>query len=97
MSYLQQIRRVQYGEALPTKSDRSLWDIDITIDIIPSLCRKMSPHRGRHSGMKAALDATDGNIRKVQKLSNCQNATTRILALGDKTCLCEERDDQVQV
>jgi integrase len=29
----------------------------------------MSPHPFRHSAITAALDATDGNIRKVQKLS----------------------------
>jgi integrase/recombinase XerC len=29
----------------------------------------MSPHRIRHSSITAALDATDGNVRKVQKLS----------------------------
>ncbi|MBD2459335.1 tyrosine-type recombinase/integrase [Nostoc sp. FACHB-87] len=31
--------------------------------------KPMSPHRVRHSAITAALDATDGNIRKVQKLS----------------------------
>lgn len=31
--------------------------------------RKMSAHRLRHSAITAALDATDGNVRKVQKLS----------------------------
>jgi integrase/recombinase XerC len=29
----------------------------------------MSSHRLRHSAITAALDATDGNVRKVQKLS----------------------------
>ncbi|MCC5668014.1 hypothetical protein LC653_30105 [Nostoc sp. CHAB 5784] len=28
---------------------RSLWGIDISIDINPSLCSQMSPHRVRHS------------------------------------------------
>jgi integrase/recombinase XerC len=38
--------------------------------------KKMSPHRIRHSAITAALDATDGNIRKVQKLSRHKNINT---------------------
>jgi len=30
--------------------------------------KQMSPHRIRHSAITVALDATDGNVRKVQKL-----------------------------
>jgi integrase/recombinase XerC len=33
------------------------------------ISKPMSPHRIRHSSITAALDATDGNVRKVQKLS----------------------------
>lgn len=36
----------------------------------------MSPHRIRHSAITAALDATDGNVRKVQKLSRHKNLNT---------------------
>jgi integrase/recombinase XerC len=42
--------------------------------IVVRLCEKagikktMSPHRIRHSAITAALNATDGNVRKVQKL-----------------------------
>ena len=36
----------------------------------------MSPHRIRHSAITAALDATDGNLRKVQKLSRHKNIET---------------------
>ncbi len=36
----------------------------------------MSPHQIRHSSITAALDATDGNIRKVQKLSRHANINT---------------------
>jgi hypothetical protein len=57
-------------------SHRSLWGIDIRIDIIPSRISKMFLHRVRHSAIKAALDVTGGNIRKVQKLSR------RHLSLG---------------
>lgn len=50
--------------------------------IVDRLCKKagiskkMSPHRIRHSSITAALDATDGNIRKVQKLSRHANINT---------------------
>ena len=39
----------------------------------------MSPHRVRHSSITAALDATDGNVRKVQKLSRHKHITTLML------------------
>lgn len=38
--------------------------------------KPMSPHRIRHSAITAALDATDGNLRKVQKLSRHKNIET---------------------
>jgi len=45
------------------------------------ITKKMSPHRIRHSSITAALDATDGNIRKVQKLS--RHADPRTLMIYD--------------
>ena len=39
----------------------------------------MSPHRIRHSSITAALDATDGNVRQVQKLSRHTNINTLII------------------
>ena len=45
------------------------------------IIKKMSPHRVRHSSITAALDATDGNIRKVQKLS--RHADPRTLMIYD--------------
>ncbi len=48
---------------------------DGLLKILNKLCvgagitKKMSPHRVRHSAITAALDAHDGNVRKVQKLS----------------------------
>ena len=39
----------------------------------------MSPHRVRHSSITAALDATDGNIRKVQKLSRHSDPKTLMI------------------
>ena len=38
--------------------------------------KRMSPHRIRHSAITAALDATEGNVRKVQKLSRHANLET---------------------
>ncbi|MBD2207618.1 hypothetical protein H6G33_35395 [Calothrix sp. FACHB-1219] len=39
----------------------------------------MSPHRIRHSAITAALDATDGNLRKVQKLSRHAKIDTLLI------------------
>ncbi len=39
----------------------------------------MSPHRVRHSSITAALDATDGNVRKVQKLSRHASIDTLMI------------------
>jgi integrase/recombinase XerC len=51
----------------------------LTVDGLYALIRRtgqgcgyekpMSPHRMRHTSITAALDATDGNVRAVQKLS----------------------------
>jgi len=38
--------------------------------------KPMSPHRIRHSSITAALDATNGNVRKVQKLSRHRQIDT---------------------
>jgi integrase/recombinase XerC len=38
--------------------------------------KQMSPHRIRHSAITAALDATDGDVPKVQKLSRHRNLNT---------------------
>jgi len=39
----------------------------------------MSPHRIRHSAITAALDATNGNVRKVQKLSRHKRLDTLMI------------------
>lgn len=39
----------------------------------------MSPHRIRHSAITAALDATNGDTRKVQKLSRHKNLNTLMI------------------
>ena len=40
------------------------------------ITKQMSPHRIRHSAITAALDTTDGDVRKVQKLSRHKNLNT---------------------
>ena len=45
------------------------------------ITKKMSPHRIRHSSITAALDATGGNLRQVQKLS--RHADPRTLMIYD--------------
>ena len=39
----------------------------------------ISPHRIRHSAITAALDATNGDARKVQKLSRHRNLNTLMI------------------
>ena len=39
----------------------------------------MSPHRIRHSAITVALDATDGDVRKVQKFSRHQQLDTLMI------------------
>jgi integrase/recombinase XerC len=43
------------------------------------ISKQMSPHRIRHSAITAALDATDGDVRKVQKLSRHKNLNTLMI------------------
>lgn len=41
--------------------------------------KMMSPHRIRHSGITAALDATNGDVRKVQKFSRHSDLNTLMI------------------
>lgn len=43
------------------------------------ITKQMSPNRIRHSSITAALDATDGNVRKVQKLSRHAKIDTLLI------------------
>lgn len=47
--------------------------------------KKMSPHRIRHSSITAALDATNGNVREVQKLSRHKNVQTLLVYDDNRT------------
>jgi integrase/recombinase XerC len=54
-------------------------------NIVKGSCEKagiskvMSPHRIRHSAITTALDATDGDVRRVQKLSRHKNLNTLLI------------------
>lgn len=43
------------------------------------IAKRMSPHRVRHSSITAALDATEGNVREVQKLSRHRRLDTLMI------------------
>ena len=55
------------------------------------IVKQMSPHRIRHSSITAALDATNGNVRKVQKLS--RHATIDTLMVYDDN----RQKDQLEI
>ena len=58
------------------------------------ISKKMSPHRIRHSSITAALDATDGNIRQVQKLSRHANINT-LMTYDDNRVNYQEEISQI--
>lgn len=49
------------------------------------ISKKMSPHRIRHGSITAALDATNGNLRKVQKLSRHKDINTVMIYDDNRT------------
>jgi integrase/recombinase XerC len=51
------------------------------------IAKTMSPHRIRHSAITAALDATNGNVRKVQKLSRHRKLDTLMIYDDNRTNL----------
>jgi integrase/recombinase XerC len=59
------------------------------------ITKRMSPHRVRHSSITAALDATDGNVRKVQKLSRHRQMMTigRKIRWNCRKCYLDLRID----
>ena len=67
------VDNANYGKRL---SGNGIYTIVDRLCIQAGIPKKMSPHRIRHSSITAALDATDGNIRKVQKLSRHKNINT---------------------
>lgn len=68
--------RGNYGKRL---TDESIRQIVCKYCSEAGIEKQMSPHRVRHSSITAALDATDGNVRKVQKLSRHRQLDTLLI------------------
>lgn len=49
------------------------------------ISKRMSPHKVRHSAITAALDATNGDVRKVQKLSRHKKLDTLMIYDDNRT------------
>ena len=62
-------------------SDQHIYRIVDNVAKAVNLPKKFSPHRIRHSAITAALEATNGNIRAVQKLS--RHSQVEILMIYD--------------
>jgi integrase/recombinase XerC len=54
----------------------SLWKLIRTIAKAAGITKPLSPHKLRHSSITAALQATNGNVAKVQKLSRHSSIET---------------------
>jgi integrase/recombinase XerC len=74
--------RCNYGHRL---SGTSVYHLVERVARTAGIHKQMSPHRIRHSAITAALDATNGNVRKVQKLSRHKKLDTLILYDDNRT------------
>ena len=70
------LSRYEYGHRLSGEGLRKL--IDGYCKAV-GINRKVSSHRLRHSSITHALDVTDGNVRKVQKLSRHSKIETLMI------------------
>jgi integrase/recombinase XerC len=68
--------RSSYGHRL---SGTSIYRLVEAVAKAAGISKKLSPHRIRHSGITAALDATGGDVRRVQKLSRHANLNTLMI------------------
>ena len=68
--------RASYGHRLTGTGVYKLVD-KLAVEV--GISKKLSPHRIRHSGITAALEATGGDVRKVQKLSRLANLNTLVV------------------
>ena len=69
------VRRYFNGEKLPNG--------EVVFEGVTS--KRMSPHRIRHSAITAALDASRGNVRDVQKFSRHKNIETLMIYDDNRT------------
>jgi len=58
--------RAHYGHRL---SGNAIYNLVVETATSAGITKHLSPHRCRHSAITAALNATNGNVREVQKLS----------------------------
>ncbi len=70
------VDRATFGHRL---SGNAIYNIVRTTAVSAGIKKVMSPHRIRHSAITAALDATNGDTRKVQKLSRHSNLNTLMI------------------
>jgi integrase/recombinase XerC len=82
--------RASYGHRL---TGTAIYQIINQLAQAVGIPKKMSPHRIRHSAITAALDATNGNIRKVQKLSRHKKIDTLMLYDDNRTNMQGEVSD----
>lgn len=93
--WLKQGKQVKGNQPLFWAVDRAHWGHRLSGSAIAQTvqghCRQagiekpMSPHRIRHSSITAALDVTEGNVRKVQKLSRHSNLDTLMVYDDNRT------------
>ncbi len=74
--------RASYGHRL---SCTSIYKVVNAAAISAGITKKLSPHRIRHSGITAALDATGGDVRRVQKLSRHAKLDTLMIYDDNRT------------
>jgi integrase/recombinase XerC len=70
------VDRATFGHRL---SGNAIYNIVRNSSESAGITKMMSPHRIRHSAITAALDATNGDTRKVQKLSRHKNLNTLMI------------------
>lgn len=63
----------------------AIYQIVSTIAKSVGIRKPMSPHRMRHSAITAALDSTNGDVRKVQKLSRHRRLETLMVYDDNRT------------
>ncbi len=68
--------RASYGHRL---TGTAIYKLVEAVADAAGIGKKLSPHRIRHSGITAALEATGGDVRKVQKLSRHADLNTLMI------------------
>jgi integrase/recombinase XerC len=68
--------RASFGHRL---SGNAIYNLVKDAAVKAGLPKKLSPHRCRHSSITAALDATHGDVRKVQQLSRHKKVETVLI------------------